>query len=152
MKLTTQQIGKLGELLVQYKLLLHGVESAPMTTDTGIDLVAFANKGNKVKTIQVKTQLKPTPGGGKGKPSISWWVPQNTPANLFAFVDLSADRVWLLTFKELEKLAQQKPEGRFHLYMYIDPNLKPRKRNRLIFAYEFEKYILENRVEKLFSA
>lgn len=32
-KLNTQQIGKLGELLVQYRLLLIGVESAHLTTD-----------------------------------------------------------------------------------------------------------------------
>jgi len=29
-------------LLVQYRLLLLGVESAPMSTDTGIDLVAYS--------------------------------------------------------------------------------------------------------------
>jgi hypothetical protein len=38
--MTKQQIGKSGELLVQYKLLLHGIESSPLTTDSGIDLVA----------------------------------------------------------------------------------------------------------------
>ncbi|SLM45109.1 hypothetical protein NSND_62542 [Nitrospira sp. ND1] len=40
--LSTAQIGKCGELLVQYRLLLLGVESAPMSTDTGIDLVAYS--------------------------------------------------------------------------------------------------------------
>ncbi len=40
-KLAIQQIGKCGELLVQYMLLKHGVESAPLTTDPGIDLVAL---------------------------------------------------------------------------------------------------------------
>ena len=39
--LTTQQRGRCGELLVQYILLKHGIESAPLTTDTGIDLVAY---------------------------------------------------------------------------------------------------------------
>lgn len=149
MKLETQQIGKAGELLVQYKLLLSGIESAPMTTDSGIDLVAYSVKSKKAKTIQVKAQLKPTPGGGKGKLSVSWWVPQDTPAELFAFVDLSGNRVWLMTYKELDNLAQQKPKGRFHLCMYIDPSLKPRKMDRLVFDYEFEKYILENRVGKV---
>jgi len=36
------QIGKCGELLVQYQLLLREVESAPLTTDSGIDLVAYS--------------------------------------------------------------------------------------------------------------
>jgi hypothetical protein len=40
-KRTTRQLGKSGELPVQYRLLGNGIESAPMTTDVGIDLVAF---------------------------------------------------------------------------------------------------------------
>lgn len=40
MKLTTAQIGRCGELLVQYALPSRGVESAPMSTDTGIDLMS----------------------------------------------------------------------------------------------------------------
>ena len=43
-ELTTAQIGKAGELLVQQQLLLHGIESAILTTDTGIDLVTFLNR------------------------------------------------------------------------------------------------------------
>jgi len=33
---TTLQIGSAGELLVQYKLLKNGVDSAAVTTDSGI--------------------------------------------------------------------------------------------------------------------
>ena len=36
----TRHIGKAGELLVQYKLIKYGIDSSPMTTDAGIDLVA----------------------------------------------------------------------------------------------------------------
>ncbi|MDE8347718.1 MAG: hypothetical protein POH28_16320 [Acidocella sp.] len=95
-KLSTQQIGKLGELLVQYRLLSFGIESAPMTTDSGIDLVAYSSSREKVFTIQVKTNLKPKPGGGKGKAALDWRVPQESPAQLFALVDLSKDRIWTL--------------------------------------------------------
>ena len=42
MKLKTAQIGRCGELFVQYQLLLRGIESAPMSTDAGVDLVAYA--------------------------------------------------------------------------------------------------------------
>ena len=42
--LNTQQVGSCGELFVQYKLLKLGIESAPMTTDYGIDLVALDPK------------------------------------------------------------------------------------------------------------
>jgi hypothetical protein len=57
MDLTTQHIGAAGELLVQYKLLKHGIDSARLTTDSGIDLVAYSPKDNKANTIQVKTKL-----------------------------------------------------------------------------------------------
>jgi len=42
--LSTQQIGKLGELLTQLKLLQFEIESAHLTTDSGIDLVAYRRK------------------------------------------------------------------------------------------------------------
>jgi hypothetical protein len=41
MSLSTAQIGRCGELLVQYELLLRGVETAPLSTDAGVDLVAY---------------------------------------------------------------------------------------------------------------
>ena len=150
-RLTTQQIGKCGELLVQYQLLQSGIESAPMTTDSGIDLVAYSKKGNKALTIQVKTVQKPKPGGGKGRLSIDWWAPQNSEAELFAFVELQDQRVWLLKNKELELLAQQKPVGRLHFFMILDPEAKDRKDNKKFRLYEFEKYKLENRLNSVFG-
>jgi hypothetical protein len=149
-KLTTQQIGKCGELLVQYHLLQNGVESAPMTTDSGIDLVAYSAKGNKAITIQVKTNQKPKPGGGKGRPSIDWWVPQDSNAELFAFVDLSQEQIWVVKNKEMESLAQQKPKGRYHFFMVIDPDAKDRKDKKKFRIFEFEKYKLENRIHSIF--
>ena len=151
MPLRTAQIGRCGELLVQYLLLLRGVESAPMSTDSGIDLVAYSPTTAYPTTIQVKTNLKGKPGGGKGKLSLDWWLPEETPAQLMALVDLSSQRVWMLRVSEVPSLAQQKSNGRFHLYMNIDPTLRPRKLNRLAFVYEFEKYLLDNRAHELFG-
>jgi hypothetical protein len=51
--------------------------------------------------------------------------------------------------KELQELAQQKSNGKFHIYMYIDDTVKLTKSNRIVFAYEFEKYLLENYIDKL---
>jgi hypothetical protein len=65
-RFTTQQIGRMGELLVQYELLSQGIDSARMTTDSGIDLVAYSGVKGRSFTIQVKTNLTPKPGGGKG--------------------------------------------------------------------------------------
>lgn len=45
-KLKTAQIGRCGELLVQYRLLSHGIESSSMTTDSGVDLVAILQGPN----------------------------------------------------------------------------------------------------------
>ena len=119
-RLTTQQIGRLGELLVQYELLRRGIDSSPMTTDAGIDLVAYSANKERAFTIQVKTNLAPKPGGGKGSPALDWWVGEDCPAELFAFVDISTRRIWVLTKEELTSAAQQRSSGRLHLYMYTD--------------------------------
>ena len=150
MKLTTQQIGKCGELLVQYQLLLNGIESAPMTTDTGVDLVAFSRKGNKAITIQVKTNQKPKPGGGKGRPSIDWWITKDSKAEYFAFVELANRQIWFVKNEEMESLAQQKPEGRYHFFMVIDPSATDRKDKKKFRLFEFEQYKLENRLHEIF--
>lgn len=47
------QIGTLGELLVQVRLLQYGVQAAPPLKDSGNDLIAI--KGEVAKYIQVKT-------------------------------------------------------------------------------------------------
>ena len=93
MPLTTAQIGRCGEMLVQYELLMRGVESAPMSTDAGIDLVAYSPTLGVPKTIQVKANLKAKPGGGKGRAALDWWLPHDSPAELIAFVDLSTQRI-----------------------------------------------------------
>jgi hypothetical protein len=150
LKLNKQQIGKCGELLVQYKLLLHGIESAPLTTDSGIDLVAYSGKNKDAVTIQVKTNLKPKPGGGKAKLALDWWIHDDSPADLFAFVDLETSRVWLIKSSELPDLAQQKPKGRFHFFMKTDPTAKTKEKSKKAYVYEFERYLLENRIHELF--
>ena len=79
LKKNTQQIGRAGELLVQFRLLRLGVESAPMTTDSGIDLVAFNPATESAVTVQVKANDRPKPGAGKGKPALDWWIPTDCP-------------------------------------------------------------------------
>lgn len=127
MKLTNQQIGRCGEILVQQKLLLHGIESAPLTTDSGVDLVAYSPKREDALAILVKTNLKAKPGGGKGKPHLDWWVPEVSPANLFAFVDLERNRVWVVKTSEIPRLAQQHPPGWYHFFMSVDPTSRKRE-------------------------
>jgi hypothetical protein len=150
-RLTTQQIGRLGELLVQFELLRYGIDSAPMTTDAGVDLVAYAGSKGRSLTIQVKTNLTPKPGGGKGAPAIDWWVSEDCPAEFYAFVDLSTRRVWLLTKRELEASAQQRSGGRLHIYMYTNGESESLAYARHGDA-RFSEFLFENRVSSLFSA
>ena len=151
MSLTKAQIGKCGELLVQYQLLLRGIESAPMSTDTGIDLVTFSPYAPAPVTVQVKTNLQAKPGGGKGKMALDWWVPSDTPANFVALVDLSSQSIWLMSPAELAAYAQQQPEGRRHIYMYTDSSARPRRTDRLAHVHEFEQFLLTNRVLSIYG-
>lgn len=149
--LATAQIGKCGELLVQYRLLLLGIETAPMSTDTGIDLVAYSPNQQTAFTIQVKANLKAKPGGGRGKAALDWWIQDASPAQFVALVDLSSETVWLLSHAELLAHAQQRSSGRAHIYMYTDPSASPRKTDRLSFQREFEHFLLSNRAGEAFG-
>ena len=151
MPLKTAQIGRCGELLVQYFLLTRGIESAPMSTDAGIDLVAYSPKLNVPTTIQVKTNLKPKPAGGKGKLSLDWWLPHDSPAQLMTLVDLSLQRIWIFKISEIAGVAQQKSKSQYHLFMYTDPTVRPQKTDRLAHLHEFGRYLLENRAHELFG-
>lgn len=148
MSMNTQQIGLAGELLIQYQLLKFGIESAPLTTDSGIDLVAFSAKQNKALTIQVKANEKPKPGGGKGPLALDWWLRTTSPAELVALVDLSESRTWLFSHEEFSALAQQESRGKFHFYMYLEDDVRSINRVRMS---EYEDFRLEKRVSDFFE-
>jgi len=146
---STQHIGSAGELLVQYKLLKFGVDSAAMTTDSGIDLVAYSPRNQRPYTIQVKSKGNPTHGGGRGKLSLVWDLRDDSPADLVVVTDLSTDSAWLFTHKEYEKYAQQHSEkGMLKFYMYVDETVNTKKEKALLS--QFEEYRLENRIDTFF--
>jgi hypothetical protein len=145
------QSGRCGELLVQFALLMRGIEAVPMPPDAGVDLIAYAKKMARPLSIQVKTNLKAKPGGGKGKAAFDWWVAEDTPAQLIALVNLPSMKIWILLKEELGDLCQQKSGQRYHLYMYTDAAYKPRKQGRLAHVSEFEQYLLENRAQEVFG-
>ncbi len=151
MPTNTQRIGRCGELLVQYKLLKLGVESAPMTTDAGIDLVCYTERLARAVTLQVKTNAAPKPGGGRGKLALDWWIADDCPAEVAAFVDLATDSVWLFSMEEVARVAQQHSRGRHHLYMYVDASAAPRgpKPAR---AVDFHIHRLEHAAPRLLGA
>jgi hypothetical protein len=147
----TLRIGRCGELLVQYKLLKLGFESAPMTTDSGVDLVVFSPSPARVLTVQVKANDAPKPGGGKGKLALDWWIAENCPSELAAFVDVSTDTAWLMTKKELAEFARQRSGGRFHFYMYADATARPRGEKSAMRAH-FDAHLLERKAALLVAA
>jgi hypothetical protein len=122
-----------------------------MSTDSGIDLVAYSPISKMPSSVQVKSNLKPKPGGGKGKAGLDWWIPVDTPAALVALVDLSEQRLWMFKTQDIASLAQQQSSGRYYLYMYTDPSAAPRRKDRAAHVYEFQKYLLENRAHLLFG-
>jgi hypothetical protein len=123
-KLGTQAIGAAGELLVQYQLLKQGIDSARLTTDSGIDLVMYVPGHRTAATIQVKTNLASKPAGGKGKDLLSWPFPDDSKAQWLACVDMSTDRVWMFQIDEARELAQQKhADGTRLLYFYTDESV-----------------------------
>lgn len=142
----TAQIGASGVLLIQYQLLKRGIESAPMTTDDGIDLVVYSPARSEALTVQVKTVLKRKPSGGRGSPTLDWWLRANSPAQLVGLVNLEDDSVWLLTHEQFERRAQQKPEGRLHLYFYTEEGQKCRP---LCHRRDFVEFCLEAQFERL---
>jgi hypothetical protein len=145
----TRHIGKAGELLVQYKLIRYGIDSSTMTTDAGIDLVAYSPRNNKAYTIQVKTQEKPRPGGGKGKLAMAWDLKETSPADLVAVADISTSSVWLFTHSEFIDLAQQhSAKGIYKLYMYVDETIKTKKEKAL--KSQFANYLIDQRIKTFF--
>ncbi len=144
-----QKIGRAGELLTQYKLLKYGIDSSLMTTDNGIDLVAFPPSRNTPMTIQVKTNLKPKPGGGKGKLALEWRMKRHPEVDFFALVNMEADEVWLFSYDEMVEYSQQKPnENLMQFYMYDDPTTKIRT-GKMGLKYQFQGHLIENYIHKI---
>ncbi len=151
--LPTQQIGKLGELLVQYQLLRFGIESAQLTTDSGIDLVAYSPNKKEALTIQIKANLKPKKGGGKGNYALDWYVSDNSPADLFAFVDVSERLVWLVKKTEIADVSQQHSKnGKYHFYITTEDVSKYKgRKGKDAHISNFVTKILENRIKEIFG-
>jgi hypothetical protein len=148
--ITSSQIGKCGEILVQFRLLKLGIESAPMTTDAGIDLVAYIPSTKTAVTIQVKTNFRPKPAGGKGGDILDWWLAKNSPAQLIALANLQSDEVWLFRHEDFFAKAQQtpKPGIQSRLYFYTDSAYEATAGRH---ERDFEEFRIENKVGPYFG-
>lgn len=141
-------IGSAGQLLVQYKLLKYGIDSARLTVDAGIDLVMYLPGSSTAATVQVKTKQKPVPSGGTGKLSLGWFFPHDCPAQWLAFTDLSTDSAWLFTVEQARELAQQhNAKGHRQIYWYVDESTSAPGRRQS----QLEPYRLDNVITRLTS-
>ena len=125
-KLSSQQVGKCGELLVQYRLLKYGIESAHLTTDRGIDLVAFDSVKQKPVTIQVKTSTHHIEEGEKW---LAWLISADCPAEYIAAVDLERDKFWFFRIDEFKRRSRRVGKGEesdYRLWWYV-PEDTPEK-------------------------
>lgn len=143
---TTQHIGAAGELLVQYRLLKHGIDSARLTTDSGVDLVAYLPASNQAVTVQVKTQRRPRPSGGTGPLSVGWFFPHDLKAEFLAVVLLDSDDVWLFTRDEARELAQEHSgRGIRQIHWLIEPKSRndgtERRSARDVERYQVDAYV-----------
>jgi hypothetical protein len=145
--LSTQEINKRSVALVEQQLIRAGVGPFRRSPDHTIHLVWRAPTGIEIN-VQVRGNAKPKPGGGKGKLALDWWIDERSPADVIALVDLSTDRVWLMSLSEIEALAQQHSGGRHHLYMYVDPSAVLRRGN---YDTDFRAHLLDQKVASLFK-
>jgi len=143
--LTTQQIGKCGELLVQYMLLKHGVESAPLTTDPGIDLVAFRDIKQKAATIQVKTSTHRGPADDKW---LRWEVPEDCPADYVALVDLNRNKFWLIRTEKFKQKAQHAAKGQLRLWWSLPEYESERSARK---EEQFKDYEMDAAIPEVFG-
>jgi hypothetical protein len=131
--LTTQHIGAYGQLLVQAQLLRLGIDSARMTSDSGIDLLAYDPDNGISFSVQVKTREPEKAGKGKreSRPSFGIGELKAGKADIFAFfahglrdtgqVRVIVESCWYLTKWELRdpKICSQR-DGEFQFFVYSD--------------------------------
>ena len=144
-KLAPRQVGRCGELLVQYMLLKWGVESSPLTTDTGIDLVAYSGIKGKPLTIQVKTSSHLGPAGDKW---LLWQIPEDCPADYIAAVDLVRNKFWLIRTEEFKQIARPVGNRRLRLWWSLPGYESKRIKRR---EEDFGDYCMDVAIPKAFG-
>lgn len=133
---------------MQYRLLKHGIDSARLTTDSGLDLVVYTPARGAL-TVQVKTSERPGPAGGRGALALGWTFNPDCGADLMAFVDLSTDSVWVFTMEEATDTARQTLPLRHRLYWHLNPS--PGLSAEALIQADMDRYRIENRISELFG-
>ncbi len=149
-KLYSQQVGKCGELLVQYRLLKYGIESVHLTTDRGIDLVAFDSVKQKPVTIQVKTSTHHIEEGEKW---LAWLISEDCPAEYIAAVDLERDKFWFFRVDEFKRRSRRVGKGEesdYRLWWYV-PGDTPEKAGENHRETSYSVFEMDEVIPKIFN-
>ena len=146
--LSTQQVGRCGEVLVQFELLKHGIDSAPMTTDVGIDLVALNPKTKDYVTIQVKTSSSYEDGTSRW---VDWNMRKTCIAEYVATVDLKRNKIWMFTKEKFEVISTRTGKESRRLWWYI-PGHRPKTSTLSRFEEHFKKDDIESVIPVLFDS
>ena len=140
-----RQKGRCGELIVQYILLKYGIESAPLTTDSGVDLVAYSPNGKRPITIQVKTSSHLGPENDKW---LLWQIKKECPADYIAAVDLERNMFWFIKTEEFMKIASNAAKGQKRLWWSL-PGFESKVQKMK--EQQFKHYEMDIAVPKAFS-
>lgn len=146
-KLGTQAIGAAGELFIQYQLIKRGIDSARLTTDSGIDLALYVPGTRDAHTVQVKATNSHQPAGQGTAPQLWWQFPVACEAQWLAVVDLKRDLAWMLPIEDARALARnEESNGTTWLMWYLDHNPRSRVQGS---ESEFDKYRLSAVIDRL---
>jgi hypothetical protein len=126
-------------------VLRHGIESAPITTDLGIDLVTYSPRSKLPLTLQVETTL---PQASRFEGYGARLVAGASPAELVALVELQHERIWALTREELVTVAQGASGGRLHVFVSTDRDARPLAGAE---GETFDRFLLKDRMSMLFG-
>lgn len=140
----TQVTGAAGELLVQYQLLKHEIDSARLTTDSGIDLVMYVPGTRDAITVQVKAMQKPYTDP---RARLEWGYPLNCKADWLAVVDVSRDSVWLFPVEEAIGFSGGTADGLTYLSWYIGD----KRGAKYGVESDFERYRLDNVISRIIA-
>jgi hypothetical protein len=146
---SVRQIQRCGELLLSYRLLMSGIEASPMRASDDFNMLAITADGRTKRTIYLESTTPDAVELGK-RGTCNWWIPQSTQADIVALCDLSSEHVWLLSMAEVQELSKEIADGHLHLHRYVQPTFDPEKTGHIVFSYEFDKFLIDQQIERFF--
>ncbi len=143
----TQKIGRAGELFVQYAFLKCGIDSSLMTTDYGVDLVAF----HRMLPVPLLIQVKATRVKEEGETAwVEWDTRDELIADYVALVDIERNKAWLFRKDEFKRISTSTGGTGRRLWWYIPGRLPERARLKRA-EEDYRNNILECAIHRLLN-